>query len=116
MAATTRHFYVYIAASISGTLYIGVTNNLHKRIWQHKQGAFEGFTKQYEVNRLIYFESFDDIRTAINREKQLKGWSRRKKIWLVERVNPRWEDLSRQWYDDDRGPSTPFGSAVLRSG
>jgi len=68
------------------------------------------------VNRLIYFESFDDIRTAINREKQLKGWSRRKKIWLVERVNPRWEDLSRQWYDDDRGPSTPFGSAVLRSG
>jgi putative endonuclease len=105
MAATTRIcFYVYIAASISGTLYIGVTNNLHKRIWQHKQGALEGFTKQYEVNRLIYFESFDDIRTAINREKQLKGWSRRKKIWLVERVNPSWEDLSREWYDD-RGPS-----------
>jgi putative endonuclease len=115
MAATTRHFYVYIASSISGTLYIGVTNNLHKRIWQHKQGALEGFTKQYEVNRLIYFESFDDIRTAINREKQLKGWSRRKKIWLVERVNPSWEDLSREWYDD-RGPSTTFGSAELRSG
>jgi putative endonuclease len=80
---------VYIVASISGTLYVGVTNNLLKRIWQHKQGEMEGFTKRYEVNRLIYFESFDDIRIAINREKQLKGWSRRKKIWLIERVNPR---------------------------
>ena len=94
MATTNRHFYVYIAASISGTLYVGVTNNLLKRIWQHKQGETDGFTKRYEVNRLIYFESFDDIRTAINREKQLKGWSRRKKIWLSERVNPRWEVLT----------------------
>ena len=89
MAVTNRRFDVYIAASISGTLYVGVTNNLLKRIWQHKQGEMEGFTKRYEVNRLIYFESFDDIRTAINREKQLKGWSRRKKIWLIARVNPR---------------------------
>ena len=115
MAVINRRFDVYIVASISGTLYVGVSNNLLKRIWQHKQGETEGFTKRYEVNRLIYFESFDDIRTAINREKQLKGWSRRKKIWLIERVNLRWEDLSRGWYDD-RGPSTPFGTAELRSG
>ena len=115
MAATSRRFYVYTVASISGTLYIGLTNKLHKRIWQHKQGEIEGFTKRYEVKRLLYFESFDEVRTAINREKQLKGWSRRKKVWLIEQFNPGWQDLSREWYDD-RGPSTPFGSAELRSG
>ncbi len=99
-------FYTYILASSSGTLYIGVTNNLTKRVWQHKQGEIAGFTKQYEVDRLVYFESFDDIRTAINREKQLKGRMRAKKIWLIERENPGWLDLSREWFDS-RGPSIP---------
>jgi putative endonuclease len=101
-----RRFHTYILASSSGTLYIGVTNNIGKRVWQHKQGEIAGFTKQYTVDRLVYFESFDDIRTAINREKQLKGWVRAKKIWLIERENPSWLDLSRAWFESS-GPSTP---------
>ena len=85
-----RRFHIYILASSSGTLYIGVTNNLVKRVWQHKQGEIAGFTKTYAVDRLVCFESFVDIRTAINREKQLKGWMRAKKISLIERENPGW--------------------------
>jgi putative endonuclease len=104
-----QHYFVYILASTAGTLYIGVTNNLHRRIWQHKQGEIEGFTKKYRVNRLVYHESFDDVRNAIDREKQLKRWTRAKKIWLFERVNPSWLDLSSGWYE--RGPSTPLRSA-----
>jgi putative endonuclease len=98
MPATPKRFYIYILASISGTLYVGVTNSLLRRIWQHKQGEIEGFTKTYRVDRLIYFESFDDIRTAINREKQLEGWSRKKKIGLIEQKNSKWIDLSRECY------------------
>ncbi len=113
------HYFVYILASISGTLYIGLTNSLIKRVFDHQQGAIPGFTKQYGVNRLVYFESYDDVRKAIEREKQLKGWRRSKKVALIESVNPSWKDLSAGWYDD-RGPSTrpDLGSAkaVVRSG
>ena len=94
--------------SISGTLYIGMTNSLHKRVWQRKQHEIEGFT-QYEVDRLLYWESFDDVRVAINREKQLKGWVRRKKVVLIEKLNPSWCDLAKSWYQgptEFRGPST----------
>jgi putative endonuclease len=88
-----------------------MTNNLEKRVWQHKHHVFPGFPSKYGVDRLLYFERFDDVRSAINREKQLKGWMRSKKIALIELANPKWEDLSREWYESDRGPSTPLRSA-----
>ena len=86
MARREYRFYTYILGSISGTLYIGMTSNLARRVWQHKQHEIAGFTAKYEVDRLLHFESFDDVRTAINREKQLKGWTRRKKIALIEKL------------------------------
>lgn len=91
------HFYVYILSSLSGTLYIGVTNNLPKRVAQHKRGDCEGFTKDYGVDRLVYFERFTQIGQAIAREKQLKGWRRSKKIQLIKSINPSWRDLIRDW-------------------
>jgi putative endonuclease len=106
-----RCYYVYIMGSLSGTLYIGMTNNLHKRVWQHKQHEFEGFTEEYEADRLLYWESFDDVRNAIDREKQLKRWRRDKKVWLIERMNPSWKDLARGWYETSRGPSTSLAGA-----
>ena len=85
---------VYIVASKSRVLYIGITSNIDRRIWEHKNNIFEGFSRQYRCHRLVYFESFDDVQKAIAREKQLKRWNRAKKIWLIERVNPAWEDLA----------------------
>jgi putative endonuclease len=70
----TKHYYVYILASLSGTLYIGITSNLEKRMVEHKEGLIPGFTKEYAVHRLVYFESYDAVHNAIAREKQLKGW------------------------------------------
>jgi putative endonuclease len=93
-----RQYYVYILGSYSGTLYIGVTGNLRRRIWQHRQHAIEGFTAKYDVTRLLYFETYNEVSNAIGREKQLKGWRRTKKIALIEKRNPKWEDLSREWY------------------
>jgi putative endonuclease len=95
-----RVFYVYILASLSGTLYIGITSSLERRVLQHKEHFFEGFTSKYGVDRLVYYEAFGDPRDAINREKQLKRWKRDKKIGLFEQVNPHWRDLSREWYED----------------
>ena len=85
--------WVYIVSSHSRCLYIGVTSDLSGRVWEHKSGVFEGFTKKYKINQLVYHELFHDIESAIAREKQLKGWSRAKKIALIEKMNPRWEDL-----------------------
>ena len=96
-----RRYYVYILASYSGTLYIGVTGNLRRRIWQHKQHVIEGFTAKYDVTRLLHFEVYHEVTNAIAREKQLKGWLRKKKIALIETKNPKWEDLSREWYSAD---------------
>ena len=96
-----RHYYVYILASHSGTLHIGVTGNLRRRIWQHKQHAIEGFTTKYDVTRLLYFETYHEVLNAIAREKQLKGWKRAKKVALFEKTNPKWEDLGREWYSAD---------------
>lgn len=90
----SRTYYVYILASKSRRLYIGVTNNLERRMWEHKNKAVEGFTKQYNIDRLVYFEDTTDVRSAIEREKQLKGWRREKKITLIEDTNTAWEDLS----------------------
>ena len=77
----------------SKTLYIGVTSNLRNRIWQHKNKTVEGFTKKYNITKLIYFEQTENVRSAIEREKQLKGWVRKKKISLIESKNPEWKDL-----------------------
>ena len=93
-----RFYYVYILGSISGTLYIGVTGYIRRRIWQHKEHALGAFTAKYDVTRLLYFETFRNIKRAIAREKQLKGWRRQKKVQLIEKDNPHWLDLSRDWY------------------
>jgi len=92
-----HHYWVYILTSGSGTLYIGVTNNIYRRICEHKSRAFDGFASTYHCTRLVYREGFDDVRNAIAREKQLKGWRREKKIALIERQNPRWQDLAETW-------------------
>ena len=88
------HFYVYILASRKhGTIYIGVTNDLIRRVYEHKQKLVPGFTKDYDVHKLVYYEIFDDPESAIMREKRLKRWKRDWKIELVEGSNPNWDDL-----------------------
>jgi putative endonuclease len=90
----TRNYYVYILASrVGGTLYIGVTNDLVRRVGEHKLKLAEGFTKKHEVSRLVYFEAFDQIEFAIQREKRLKKWPRAGRISLIEKQNPDWIDL-----------------------
>ena len=87
-------FYVYIMTNrIYGTLYIGVTNDIARRVWEHKEGVVAGFTKRYGLKMLVYFEEFDSISDAIRREKRLKQWNRAWKIALIEKQNPYWEDL-----------------------
>jgi len=91
-------YFVYIVASKSRTLYVGFTSDLSARMFQHKEGVFEGFTKTYKCNRLVYFERWGDAVDAIGREKQIKRWARAKKIFLIEQDNPTWEDLSAEWH------------------
>ena len=95
-----KTYYVYIMANRSGTLYIGVTNNLERRVYEHKQKQIPGFTKKYNIDRLVYFEESTDVKEAILREKQLKGWRREKKVCLIERENPDWDDLCQEWFDE----------------
>ena len=95
-------FWVYILTSRTGTLYVGVTGDIGTRVLQHKIDSFEGFTKKYKVHRLVYYESYEHVMTAIRREKQLKGWRREKKIALIEKVNPRWMDLAENWGRETR--------------
>jgi len=92
-----HEYFAYIVCNQSGTLYIGMTNSIYRRALQHKHGEIEGFARKYHCNRLVYDESFDDVHKAIGREKQLKGWTRAKKIALIESKNPRWEDLAEKW-------------------
>jgi len=94
---TKPYYFVYIMANKTHRLYIGVTNDLQRRVGEHKQGLVPGFTSRYNITRLVYFETFEDIHAAIAREKKLKGWLRAKKIALIESVNPAWDDLSEQW-------------------
>ena len=89
----SRQFYVYILSSEKKTLYIGVTNDLVRRAWEHREGFVEGFTKKYNVHNLVYYESASDIYSAITREKQMKKWRRQWKIELIEKDNPDWRDL-----------------------
>ncbi|MDO8136320.1 MAG: GIY-YIG nuclease family protein [Candidatus Brocadiales bacterium] len=93
-------YYVYIMTNKSRTLYIGVTNNLERRILEHKHHLVEGFTRKYKITKLVYYEATSDALDAITREKQIKGWLRKKKIALIESVNPKWKDLSKEWLRD----------------
>jgi putative endonuclease len=95
---TRKSYCVYIVGSISGTLYIGMTGNLNKRAFEHKFHRIDGFTDEYDIERLLYWQSYDDVHKAISREKQLKVWCRAKKIALIESMNPQWLDLSKEWY------------------
>ena len=98
---TIHQYYVYLLASkIRGTLYIGVTNDLQRRVYEHKMGIKKGFTQKYGVNRLVYFETFQNIEEAITRENNMKKWKRNWKIKLIEKDNTQWLDLSKDWYDD----------------
>ena len=94
-----RRYYVYIMASKFRVLYIGIPNNIRRRVWEHKKDTNPGFTSKYRVHRLVYFESFKYVGNAIAREKHLKGWPRAKKVALIRAANPTWEDLSEGWYD-----------------
>jgi putative endonuclease len=95
-----NQYYIYIMTSPTGTLYIGMTNDLRRRVYEHKHKLVEGFTKKYNVTRLAYFEETPDVRTALAREKEIKKWRRSKKIALVQTTNPKWQDLSEGWYDE----------------
>ncbi len=94
-----KTFYVYIMASKSGTLYVGVTSNLKKRVYEHRNHLIPGFTDKYDIERLLYFETIRDSISAIGREKQIKSWRREKKVTLIDSLNPEWNDLSQDWYD-----------------
>ena len=94
-----RSYYLYILTNRSGTLYTGVTNDLMRRLAEHRAGAANSFTSRYKIDRLIYFEETSDVRDAIAREKQIKGWTRKRKIELIVALNPKWRDLSEDWSD-----------------
>jgi putative endonuclease len=98
MSHDPRYYCTYIMGSLSGTLYIGISGNLHRRVFQHKFHHFEGFTARYDVTGLLYWESYDDVHKALAREKQLKGWTRAKKVALIVRRNPHWLDFASEWY------------------
>ncbi len=89
-----KEYYVYILASRSRTLYIGITNDLGRRVDQHKRKLVPGFTSRYNITRVVYFEVTGDVRSALEREKELKGWSRARKVALIDAANPTWEDFS----------------------
>jgi putative endonuclease len=95
-----KWFYVYIMTNRSKNFYIGVSNNIRERVFQHKTGAFEGFTGRYKLDRLVYWEKFKYVNAAIAREKQLKRWTRVKKMQLIVTMNPTWKDLAADWFPD----------------
>ncbi len=94
-----NNYYVYILTNRSKTLYTGVTNDLIRRVYEHKQKLIPGFTQKYNIDKLVYYEETVDVTAAIAREKQIKGWLRVKKIALIESMNPQWHDLSADWYE-----------------
>ncbi len=95
-------YFTYIVASRSLTLYVGMTGNLEKRVFEHKRKLHEGFSATYNCDRLVWFERFVGVGNAIAREKQLKGWSRAKKIALITKMNPTWIDLSESWFSREQ--------------
>jgi putative endonuclease len=98
--ARQHSYWTYIMASVSRVIYVGVTNELERRVWEHKQGVVEGFTKKYKCTKLVWFEEFREIRDAIACEKRIKGLLRARKIVLIEEKNLYWRDLSEDWCQD----------------
>ena len=94
-----RQYYVYIMTNGKRTLYVGVTNDLARRVYEHKHKLVRGFSKKYNLTYLAYYDETTDVMSAIEREKQIKGWRRSKKVTLIESVNPEWKDLAIDWYD-----------------
>jgi putative endonuclease len=92
-------YYVYIMTNKSRTLYTGVTNDLERRVYEHKHKLIKGFTSKYHITKLVWYETFPDIQQAIEGEKRIKGWVRSRKITIIEAQNPNWEDLSQVWYE-----------------
>jgi putative endonuclease len=115
-----NQYYVYLLTNRSRMLYTGVTNDLQRRICEHKQKLVPGYTSKYNIRILVYYEVTSDVRAAIAREKQVKGWFRAKRIAVIESVNPKWEDLSAGWYpgqDSSRSlPRARHQDPSLRSG
>ena len=109
-----KRYYVYMLSSRSRTLYTGITNNIHRRVAEHRDATIPGFTEKYRIHRLVYFEVYLDARSAISREKQIKRWRREKKVALIEEQNPTWDDLAAEWYPTLRkaGPSAPASPPV----
>ena len=110
-----KQFYVYIMANPRQKIYTGVTSNLERRVWQHKNKAFSGFTSKYDCTALVYYEVTENARAAIEREKQIKGWLRKRKLALIISASPTWRDISAGW----PAPSDPRGTTPdpsLRSG
>ena len=102
-------FYIYILTNLKNkTLYIGITNNLERRIYEHKNELLGGFTKKYKLKKLVYYEEFKYIKEALAREKQLKNWHREWKINLIKQINPEFNDLAEDWYDIDPETSSPL--------
>ena len=93
-------YYIYIMRCYRGTLYTGVTDDLVRRVYEHRLKVVEGFTRKYNVNRLVYYQATSNIESAIAREKQIKGWTRRRKVELIESTNPGWADLAEAWNED----------------
>ena len=105
----SRTYYVYIFANQSGSLYTGVTNDLFKRLWQHRFAHGSAFTSKYKVGKLLWFEESDDISAALTREKQIKNWKRQWKIDLIDSVNVAWADLASGWFEDVADPESSPG-------
>ncbi len=93
-----KHYYVYIMTNKSKTLYTGVTDDLERRVYEHKNKLVAGFTSKYNITKLVYYGETNDVQEALAREKQIKGWIRAKKVALIESENPEWKDLSLEWY------------------
>jgi len=107
-----KNYYVYVLASRSHALYTGVTGDLMSRVGQHREGKVSSFTAKYRIHRLVYIETFRDVRAAIAREKQIKSWTREKRAELVQAINPTWVDLAAKWfpsYPRKAGPSASLG-------
>jgi putative endonuclease len=96
-----RKFYVYILANKTGSAYVGITNDLECRVWEHKRGEIEGFAKRYMISMLMYYEEFDYVEHAIRREKEIKRWRKEKKRELIESMNPKWVDLAADWFEQE---------------
>jgi len=103
--------YIYIMSSLTRVLYTGSTTDLRRRVYQHRHGLIPGFTREYSITRLVYFESTNQVRGALERERQIKGWRREKKLKLIESVNAGWLDLAADWYSgpNGQGPSLRSG-------